>query len=753
MQAKSSLAGAPRPERLGRVLASPTGVMIIVPLLVIAAGLSALWLGRRATHDASDSMARRQLATQAADVQHDIAFALDQAEPLLAALRALADPDAPIDATALRLRDLQLGRPGIANLSIAFPSGVMRGTFLDPASGELRVQQSVVGDHATTRTNLSLAGGAHVVGTDTTAYDPRTRPHWLAATQARARVWMPPRTFFTSHATGLTVAEPIYETDGTLRAVTTVDFDVTALSSFVVRAPFEGARTLMFAADGTILAYPSAQLPQAAAQQNRLLRHEDFADPAIEALFAALRGSPTTQQRFLDVHTPDGDYLASVAPIGGERAGIATPLDWYLATLVPERVLLGPTHRLEKQSAVASAGALAIALGVALLFAWTLVRMRRAVTSARAQARAAEERATELGSYRLVGRLGIGGMGEVWRAEHRLLARQAAIKLVRPDSLRDPAYAPRVRERFRREAQTLATMRSQHTIALYDYGSTDDGTFFYVMELLDGIDLDKLLREHGPQPAARVIKLLIQACQSLAEAHAAGLLHRDIKPANLFVCRIADEVDVLKVLDFGIVHAMNEGDPIEVVTLPLPDVEPAQPPVRMSGPKLTAAGAMVGTPGYIPPEQAYGDAIDARADLYALGCVAWWLLAGNEVFPRDNDDDAIRSHALEPVPDLRAKVGGWLPAGLEQLVRSCLAKDPRQRPADAHAMIATLRAIEIPREFAWTDTRATEWWQAHRPAPAASSSTDSLPRTLVPLRAAPDGATVEAKLSSRRDKA
>ncbi|HEY3804970.1 MAG TPA: protein kinase [Kofleriaceae bacterium] len=748
----ASLTGAPRPERVGRALASPTGVMILVPLLVIAAGLAVLLLGRRATRDASDSMARRQLAAQATDVQHDVAFALDQADALLASLRALADPALPLDATALRMRDLQLGRPGVANLSIAFPTGVMRGTFVDPASGELRVQQSVVGDHATTRTNLSLAGGPHVVGTETTSYDPRTRPQWALATQAKQRVWMPPRTFFTSHATGLTVAEPIYDTDGNIRAVTTVDFDVTELSAFVVRAPFDGARTIVFAGDGTILAYPAAQLPANAIRENRLLRHEDFADPAIEALFAALGTSPTTELRYLDLHAPDGEYLASVAPVGGKRAGIAAPLDWYLATLVPERVLLGPTHRLEKQSVLASAGALAIALGVALLFAWNLVRMRRAVTSARAQARAAEARATELGSYRLVGRLGIGGMGEVWRAEHRLLARQAAIKLVRPESLRDPAYAPKIRERFRREAQTLATMRSQHTIALYDYGTTDDGTFFYVMELLDGIDLDKLLRDHGPQPAARVIKLLVQACQSLAEAHEAGLLHRDIKPANLFLCRIADEVDVLKVLDFGIVHAMNEGDPAEVISLPVPD-EPA-PRVsgpRLSGPRLTAAGSLVGTPGYIAPEQAYGQAIDARADLYALGCVAWWLLAGNEVFPRDDDDAAIRSHAQEPVPALRPRVAGWLPAALEELVLACLAKDPAKRPHDARAMIAALRAIEIPAMHAWSDDRAGAWWTAHLPTPAAAPSTDNA-RTILPVRSTGDaGATLEGKLSSRRD--
>ena len=581
---KASVGGAPRRERIGRALASPTGVLILLPALVIAAGFVVMLLGRRATRDASDSMARRQLATQAADVQHDVAFALDQADPMLASLRALADPDAPVNDIAVRMRDLVIGRPGVANVSIAFPSGVMRGTFIDDASGEIRVQESRVGEHDTQRTNLGFAGGVvHLVGTLVTDYDPRTRPHYALATQTKHRVWMPPRTFFTSHKTGLTVAEPIYD-NGVLRAVTTVDFDVTELSSFITRAPFESARTVVFAGDGTILAFPMATLPAIATKENRLLRHEDFADPALEALFASLAQGPTTGLRFFQLHSSDGNYLASVAPVAGKRAGIAAPLDWYLATLVPESILLGPTHRLEKQSLFASGGALAIALGVALMFAWNLVRMRRAVGAARARARSAEARVRELGSYRLVSRLGVGGMGEVWRAEHRLLAREAAIKLVRPEALRDPEHAPKIRERFRREAQTLATMRSRHTIALFDYGSTDDGTFFYVMELLDGIDLDKIVREHGPLPSARVIRLLIQACQSLAEAHAAGLLHRDIKPANLFVCRAADEVDVLKVLDFGIVHTTGEplDSVLDLATLPAPELEEPRPTGRLT---------------------------------------------------------------------------------------------------------------------------------------------------------------------------
>jgi serine/threonine-protein kinase len=343
-------------------------------------------------------------------------------------------------------------------------------------------------------------------------------------------------------------------------------------------------------------------------------------------------------------------------------------------------------------------------------------------------------------------------MGEVWRAEHRLLAREAAIKCVRPEALRDPLHAPKVRERFRREAQTLASMRSRHTIALFDYGVTDDGTFFYVMELLDGVDLDKLVREQGALPAARVIHLLLQACQSLAEAHAAGLLHRDIKPANLFTCRAADEVDVLKVLDFGIVHTISDEtvDPIDVVSLPAPTPSAPTPSGR-----LTQAGAVVGTPGYIAPEQLYGAQVDARADIYALACVAWWLLTASEVYPRTDEDEAIRSHANDPVPALRPKVAGWLPDELAAVIASCLAKRPQERPDDAQALAKALRAIPIPAEHAWTDTRAQAWWQEHRPPTTGAAppvaETSSIERVLVAqVEPPPEVATVEHRRSERQ---
>jgi len=297
----------------------------------------------------------------------------------------------------------------------------------------------------------------------------------------------------------------------------------------------------------------------------------------------------------------------------------------------------------------------------------------------------------------------------VWRAEHQLLARQAAIKLVRREVLIDPRHAALIQERFRREAQTLASLRSRHTIQLYDYGVTADGSFFFVMELLDGVDLAQLVKAHGPQPAARVIHMLTQACASLAEAHDADLLHRDIKPANLFLCRAADEVDIIKLLDFGIAH--NLADPVQKqLATPATPAGPTDDE-RITDERLTVEGAVIGTPGYIPPEQATGAPLDARGDLYALGCVAWWLLAGAEVYPNVGADDLVRTHVVAPIPDLRRAVTGWLPVELEELIYACLAKAPAARPRDARALATALAAIPIPAEHAWTKAMATAWWK------------------------------------------
>jgi len=708
----NTLGDRPR-ERFAQWFASPASVLIILPALVIAIGVVVLLLGRKATHDSAETMAVHQMQAQAAQVQRDVDFTLDQAEPVLAGLKLLAEPALATPDAMQRLHDLVVGRPGIANASIAFPVGVMWQTYKE--GDELRSQEIRVGDKQTDGTNYSFIGGIHVSGTKTSTYDPRTRPHYTLAVANKRRTWMPPRTFSTSHKTGLTVTEPVYAQDQSLVAVLTIDFNVDELSASIGKAPIESARTVVFASDGTILAYPSGKIPAVAMEEKRLLNYKDFNDPALGAMFDAFDHG-AEQKGFLHVDTRDGAYLVSVAPVGGKLAGTSTPVDWHLATLVPEKVLFGATKRFGREAILASAAAVLIALGVAVMFAWNLIRMRRVVVAARAEAKVARERAKELGSYRLVSKLGAGGMGEVWRAEHQLLARQAAIKLVRTEVLSDPAHAALVQERFRREAQTLASLRSRNTIELYDYGVTDDGSFFFVMELLEGLDLSQLVREHGPQPAARVISLLQQACLSLAEAHDAGLLHRDIKPANLFVCRAADEVDIVKLLDFGIAH--NVADPVELAA-----GTPGKPGTTGTGERLTVEGVVIGTPGYIPPEQAVGAPLDPRGDLYALACVAWWLLAGGEVYTGVAQDDLIRTHVMEPVPALRPLVRGWLPVELESVILKCLEKRPQDRPSDARALATALAEIPIPDEHAWTKAKAVAWWKSLHAA--ATSAPDA----------------------------
>jgi serine/threonine-protein kinase len=308
---------------------------------------------------------------------------------------------------------------------------------------------------------------------------------------------------------------------------------------------------------------------------------------------------------------------------------------------------------------------------------------------------AAVREAREMGSYRLVERLGKGGMGEVWRAQHRLLARPAAIKLIRPEVLgaEDPTTRDLLVRRFEREAQATARLRSPHTMELYDFGVADDGTFYYVMELLDGFDLDKLVERFGPVPPERAVHFLRQICASLGEAHEMGLIHRDVKPANLYACRYGRDVDFMKVLDFGLVKHHRGPDEDD---------------------KLTAAHMSPGgTPAFMSPEQALGEGeVDARSDLYALGCVAYWLLTGTLVFRGTTVLETIVMHASrEPDPPSR-RTTRPIPPDLEAIVLACLEKDPTKRPQTADELTAMLSSARVGEE--WTQEKARKWWDANR---------------------------------------
>lgn len=341
------------------------------------------------------------------------------------------------------------------------------------------------------------------------------------------------------------------------------------------------------------------------------------------------------------------------------------------------------------------------AAGMALAPSLVITRLVRKVAAAR-----------EMGSYKLETLLGKGGMGEVWRASHRLLAQPAAVKLIRGDWLNDGPMGAVALERFKREARVTSQLRSQHTIDLYDFGLTEDGTFFYAMELLDGMDLETMVERHGPLPPARVVHLLRQACLSLEEAHRHGLVHRDVKPANLYVCRQGLEADHLKVLDFGLVAEDQGADAT----------------------RLTAANSIAGTPTCMAPEQIQGAGVVPQTDLYALGCVAWYLLAGRNVFENTNAAMMLVDHLHTEPRALREAVGDHIPEDLDEIVLDCLQKHPEDRPASALELRTRLSACACART--WTEEDASAWWVSAAlpaaaeapPSPSASSPSAALPR-------------------------
>jgi len=289
------------------------------------------------------------------------------------------------------------------------------------------------------------------------------------------------------------------------------------------------------------------------------------------------------------------------------------------------------------------------------------------------------QRAEEMGSYRLLSLIGRGGMGEVWRAKHRMLARPAAVKLIPKTKFRaDDETMQRIHARFEREAQATAQLRSPHAVNIYDFGITEEGVFFYAMELLEGIDLDVLVEKHGAMPAERAIHLLIQMCDALDEAHQRGLIHRDIKPSNIIVTPIGLSHDHATVLDFGLV----------------------KPPPDTTTTNLTMDGALTGTPSCLAPEQALSQPIDGRADLYGLGCVAFWLLTGSLPFDSPSSVGLIAHHISTPAPQVSTVATQTIPPSLDAVIARTLAKEPADRFQDAvqmaHALRACLHEIDDP---------------------------------------------------------
>jgi eukaryotic-like serine/threonine-protein kinase len=304
--------------------------------------------------------------------------------------------------------------------------------------------------------------------------------------------------------------------------------------------------------------------------------------------------------------------------------------------------------------------------------------------------------ARKLGQYTLEDRIGEGGMGIVFRARHALLRRRTVVKLLPLEKAGAANLA-----RFEREVQLTSQLGSPNTVAVFDFGRTPAGVFYYAMEYLDGLDLEELVARAGPQPGSRVIHILTQVCSALAEAHDAGLVHRDIKPGNIMLCRHGGNVDVVKVLDFGLVKDLTTTGDVA----------------------LTQADAFVGTPLYLSPEAITEPArVDARSDLYSVGSVGYFLLTGHPVFAGRTIAELCAQHLYQEPPPMSRRVAG-VPADLEALLRSCLDKAPDQRPRDARALQRSL--LGCAEAGRWSEADARGWWRAGPGGAAGGAGADT----------------------------
>ena len=364
--------------------------------------------------------------------------------------------------------------------------------------------------------------------------------------------------------------------------------------------------------------------------------------------------------------------LRMILPFGAIPIGIA-----YWQNQVCEGFQNCVKHELFANYHTGQAIVMLLTVVTAVIGVYTINTLRRVAFEAK-----------QLGQYKLSKRIGSGGMGEVYLAEHQMMKRPCAIKVIRPEKAGDP----RTLARFEREVRSTAKLSHWNSIDIYDYGSTEDGTFYYVMEYLPGHNLGELVQMEGPLSPARTVYLMRQVCRALSEAHEMGLVHRDIKPANIFCAYRGGEFDVAKLLDFGL----------------------AKPVFAASGedsPELTQEGAITGSPLFMSPEQATGEReADVRSDIYSLGCVLYFLLTGQPPYPYKKSVRVIVAHASEPVippRDHRPE----LPIELEEVVLRCLEKDAEDRFQSVEEFRQAL--VEVPLDDRWTAELAAQWWSGN----------------------------------------
>lgn len=494
-------------------------------------------------------------------------------------------------------------------------------------------------------------------------YASDTRPWYQGAiTQNPGEVhWTHPYIFFTSHDIGMTASTQVKTPNGQTLIVA-FDVKLSSISEFTSKLDItpNGVVAVVSPA-GRVIGLPRGE---AYAKDPNAYLLQPIARLKIPVLELAWGRTATDATKRIMLR--DGDWWVG---INAFRLG---DKDLRIIVAVPNDDFIGDIRR--QQALIVFIGILALLLAVAV-GVWTTRNVQSKLTRAVRQVQ-------RIGQYSLDRRIGSGGMGEVFKANHAMLRRPTALKLIKPDA------DPRSIQNFEREVRLTASLTHPNTIIIYDYGQTPEGIFYYAMEYLKGVNLCDLVKHTGPVPAARVLHILEQICESLDEAHRAGLIHRDVKPANVFLCERGGKFDFVKVLDFGLVREID---------------------ATISGNSITS---LQGTPGYMAPETAEEDFIvQPTVDIYGLGAIAYLLLAGSPAFEGNtNASIFVQQLSEDPVPPSK-KLGAPLPADLEGLVMQCLNRSPQHRPS---SMAAVLMRIRTCQDFGlWTEDHAERWWSRH----------------------------------------
>ncbi len=704
-----------------RALAAPLSILILIPVLVSGLGLTITLVSLKSARENMEHLAIKNFTEVGSLIHWQVEEILDQGETSLKALLDFSERNGLEfeGATfASEMANQFNNRPALAYLGIGDEQGHYTGIFLKDS---LRDQSDLIltvrrmqpsGKTHLREFNISKTPPVLIRDEPDFGYDPRTRPWYLQAKQEGARITSDPYPWYDSGLIGLTIAEPLFSNEGAVNAIIEVDFNLNSFSRQVEQLEARyGTRIMIHSRKGEIIALPGFRQSSGRDRKGKgsVPRIENIEDSLFKNYFSEASSATSDEIFHIEFEQNRERFMAVSRTIDVPGEAL-----WRVVCIGSLDGMLRASRNSMRRNIIVSFVAMLIATGIAFIFARYIVATHVRANLAERDARDAKEEMRALEGYQLLRLLGRGGMGEVWLGEHKMLARPVAIKLIHSTitSGHDMSAKLTTEARFEREARSLAHLESPHTIQIYDFGISDNGDLFYVMELLDGINLRQLVKTFGPQPAERVRRILKDVASSLSEAHEQDLIHRDIKPDNIFISRQLDHLDQVKLLDFGMVrHAGSD-------TIADGDGD------------LTVVGAIAGTPAYMAPEQATEEEseVGASADLYCLALVGWYLLTGKNLYARKSQISTLLAQVQDEPPPLSEFSAAGIPEAFGRLLRECLAKNPADRPASAKVLVQRLKKLVAetdPDGTAWMDEAKEMWWKQIAPMDLACVEPDA----------------------------